>query len=158
MNNFKKTGGFTLVELIVVIAILGILAAVAVPAYSGYIGKANEAADYVTLDAVKTAVQAANATSGTVTKISVKEGDAPGTEGSSDSYIVVANGSKNMHSNSDFTTYFTGDIKLKTGTYAIWQDGSWEIDVNQPSDFDTPAGDAGGTGGESGGTGEDAGA
>ena len=37
---FKKNGGFTLVELIVVIAILAILASVAVPAYSGYIAKA----------------------------------------------------------------------------------------------------------------------
>ena len=55
MNMFKKNGGFTLVELIVVIAILAILAAVAVPAYSGYIEKANEAADYTQLDAIKTA-------------------------------------------------------------------------------------------------------
>ena len=55
MNMFKKNGGFTLVELIVVIAILAILAGVAVPAYSGYISKANEAADYTQLDSVKTA-------------------------------------------------------------------------------------------------------
>ena len=42
---FKKTEGFTLVELIVVIAILGILAGVGTVGYSGYIKKANEAAD-----------------------------------------------------------------------------------------------------------------
>ena len=55
MNMFKKNGGFTLVELIVVIAILAILAGVAVPAYSGYISKANEASDMTQLDAIKTA-------------------------------------------------------------------------------------------------------
>ena len=55
MNMFKKNGGFTLVELIVVIAILAILAGVAVPAYSGYISKAQEANDYTALDSVKTA-------------------------------------------------------------------------------------------------------
>lgn len=42
---WKKTEGFTLVELIVVIAILGILAGVGTVGYSGYIKKANMAAD-----------------------------------------------------------------------------------------------------------------
>lgn len=69
MNMFKKNGGFTLVELIVVIAILAILAGVAIPAYSGYITKAQDAAVITELDAVQTAAQAANATAGEVTQI-----------------------------------------------------------------------------------------
>ena len=55
MNMFKKNGGFTLVELIVVIAILAILAAVAVPAYSGYIASANRAGDEALLSEINTA-------------------------------------------------------------------------------------------------------
>ena len=42
---WKRTEGFTLVELIVVIAILGILAGVGTVGYSGYVKKANMAAD-----------------------------------------------------------------------------------------------------------------
>ena len=72
MNMFKKNGGFTLVELIVVIAILAILAAVAIPAYSGYITKAQDAGDTTALASIKTAVQGALATKGAVTEIEVK--------------------------------------------------------------------------------------
>ena len=57
MNMFKKNGGFTLVELIVVIAILAILAGIAVPAYSGYIKKAEQAADVQMLSPIATAAQ-----------------------------------------------------------------------------------------------------
>ncbi len=71
MNMFKKNGGFTLVELIVVIAILAILAGVAVPAYSGYIKKAQDAAILTDLDAIATAAQAANATAGSISKIEI---------------------------------------------------------------------------------------
>lgn len=62
---FKSNKGFTLVELIVVIAILAILAGIAIPAYSGYIAKAEDAKTLSSLDAIKTAVFAANATSTT---------------------------------------------------------------------------------------------
>lgn len=79
MNMFKKNGGFTLVELIVVIAILAILAGVAVPAYTGYIKKAQEASDYTMLDSVKTAVifEAMEADTGhdcVITKMTVTDG------------------------------------------------------------------------------------
>ena len=52
---WKKTEGFTLVELIVVIAILGILAGVGTVGYSGYIKKANMAADQQLLHDLNTA-------------------------------------------------------------------------------------------------------
>ena len=71
MTMFKKHGGFTLVELIVVIAILAILAGVAIPAYSGYITKAQDAAVVTELDAIQTAAQAANAKYGDVTAIAI---------------------------------------------------------------------------------------
>ena len=110
MNMFKKTGGFTLVELIVVIAILAILAAVAVPAYSGYIKKAQDAAVITDLDAIATAAQAANATGGAVTEIKV---NAAGTEVE----ITAATYSETMEA--DFALYYDGASEGTAGDHKI---------------------------------------
>jgi len=61
---WKKTEGFTLVELIVVIAILGILAGVGTVGYSGYVKKANMAADQQLLASLNSAFAAACAANG----------------------------------------------------------------------------------------------
>ena len=53
---WKKTEGFTLVELIVVIAILGILAGIGTVGYSGYVKKANMAADQQLAHEIEVAV------------------------------------------------------------------------------------------------------
>ena len=108
MNMFKKNGGFTLVELIVVIAILAILAGVAIPAYSGYIEKAKDAAVITELDAIQTAVQAANATAGEITTITV----------SSDGTKVTVTPAKYIAENfaSDFNIYYGTTTTTKGGT------------------------------------------
>ena len=69
MNAFKKTGGFTLVELIIVIAILAILSSVAVAGYSSYITKANDSAVESWAGNVKTHATLANAQTGAITSV-----------------------------------------------------------------------------------------
>ncbi len=103
MNMFKKNGGFTLVELIVVIAILAILAGVAIPAYSGYIKKAEDAAVITELDAIATAAQGANASSGEISKIVVT---ATTTNGNTTTSIVVyGKATTTTSGNTTTTTY-----------------------------------------------------
>lgn len=71
MRHFKKTGGFTLVELIITIAILATLSSVAVVGYTSYVKKANDAAAQTFLEDMKKRVMMANVQVGNVDTIEV---------------------------------------------------------------------------------------
>ena len=52
-KKLKKTGGFTLIEMLIVVAIIAILIAISIPMVSGALDKAREAADAANLRAAK---------------------------------------------------------------------------------------------------------
>ena len=139
MKMMKKNGGFTLVELIVVIAILAILAGVAIPAYSGYIKKAKDASVITELDAIQTAVQAANATAGEITTIELNaDGDeitvtpAPTAEGFIDDFTMFYGEINNAGDTNDKTFKLTNAIALDGTSYengATWTADGWEAET-----------------------------
>ena len=126
MNMFKKNGGFTLVELIVVIAILAILAGVAIPAYSGYIKKANEAADMTQLDAVKTAVMAALATeAGSVTEIAIAETTGNVTAKIGETSYNLSTASDTVKYDDDFKAYNNNVATVNIGAFKYYKSATW---------------------------------
>ena len=141
MTMFKKNGGFTLVELIVVIAILAILAGVAIPAYSGYITKAQDAAVVTELDAIHTAAQGANAVNNTkITKITVNgttivvEGAG---EGFDKDFVIFYDKVEDKDANLEGTLTFKAGQAIdnwanssygKAGG-ATWQNGEWATGI-----------------------------
>ena len=137
MNMFKKNGGFTLVELIVVIAILAILAGVAIPAYSGYINSANKAADITVCDAVKTAAMAALATKGEVTKVEISTTGTVDATCNSTVYHLLGGTANDTTAASDFVTFFGSStipaFKSQTDSKVLATKATWDNSANAAS-------------------------
>ena len=134
MNMFKKNGGFTLVELIVVIAILAILAAVAVPAYSGYIAKAEDAAVVQTLGTINTAAQGLAAAEGAkVESIVVTNANAANENATAASISVVVNTDKDKTEGST-TTYVVTQAAIESLTQEL--DDMFEADFKGAAMYD----------------------
>jgi type II secretory pathway pseudopilin PulG len=55
-GRFSGTGGFTLIELVIIIVVLGILAAVAIPKYKDISGEAREAACRASLGSLRSGI------------------------------------------------------------------------------------------------------
>ena len=108
MNTFKKTGGFTLVELIIVIAILAILSSVAVAGYSSYIKKANNSAVETWLSNISAAATLANAEAGGISGIDVSVSDDT-TKGDL-KVVITAKDTFDTDANDGFAYYFGQSI------------------------------------------------
>lgn len=129
MNTFKKNGGFTLVELIIVIAILAILSTGAIAGYSAYIEKANDAAVEAVLSDIYTAAVLANAETGPVTVTVVED-----TENDDNIKITVTNvGSK-------FETLFEKSVSGTTDGTVIAatqsEPAKYVVSIKKPASWD----------------------
>ena len=131
MNTFKKNGGFTLVELIIVIAILAILSTGAIAGYSTYIKSANDAAVEAVLSDISTSAVLANAEAGAIDSITV----AADTEDATKIKITVT-----AHLGTNFKTNFETSLNgTETGTLTEGTNGAadtYVIVIKEPNAWD----------------------
>ena len=98
----KKSGGFTLMEMLIVVAIIAVLVAIAIPTFTASLHKARVAADWANLRAYYAELQADLLTTGEY------RDDIPSVEGLS-SYFAE-----------DTITFLNGQqVKLQAGKYTL---------------------------------------
>lgn len=87
--SYKKRGGFTIIELMIVLVILGVLAAVAVPAYQDYVVRSKIAEGMNLINVAKTAVVEYYTTSGIMPNNNLDAGLPEKISGNNVAYVKI---------------------------------------------------------------------
>lgn len=120
MCTFRRSSGFTLIELMVVVAIIGILAGIAYPSYTEYVikGKRSDAkAALLQVQIAQEKYRANNISYGTLAQIGISAT-------SPDGYYTIAVAGNTATSYTATATPLTPFADTTCGTFAIDKDGT----------------------------------
>jgi type IV pilus assembly protein PilA len=136
IQNIRRQGGFTLIELMIVVAIIAILAAIALPAYQNYVAKSQATAGLADIRGGVTAFEEAiqSGKAGTVTPADI------GLSASTPRCTVSAAGAYTAASGQTIVCTLKGNPNVvgKTITLTRSASGQWPCTTNIPDDNHVP--------------------